>query len=583
MRALHGRPALSSLLLGYVALLTFFRMASLRGWDEAFYIGQLTSLFSDADLMLQNDLLAFPNQLPLRFRALTTIADSGALQNTFSIGPAVLHGSYLWPLLTFSERPVGPALQYGLAVGSMALLILTVLAMRRLLRRLGFTPTVADLATALSILGGPLALYGTRSYLTTHLPSALFTAGFILACSAWLETRALRHALLTGLLAGLLVINRWQDAVLVLALLPALAASWREPAHRDLRGFATATVVFLAIVSIQCRAWYIQFGSPLLVPQGPDYMNWTRPQVQALLVSTYHGLVPWAPAFAAGLLRLLWAWRRPGTDASRPLMIGFALVVPAMIYLSACPVDWWGGDSYGPRRLASLTPLAAIGLAHLLDPLSRRARAAVVVLVIGWMAFTTSAYFSNLDDLSVVFTGTTGRFNPRPADSYQSATWTDPPWSIPRVLRPGFTFSEKPKWSDRPLGVLAVFLVTCVAGLAWRGLARSPRAQRAALAAALTWLAFVLVVVCRAPNNALWNRQWRDVVRNQPFRTAEVAFPKGVDDAASFVLAVRAFAAGRGDEGDRFLARVEGRKYVGLDRESVLKLANGDTTRPRER
>ena len=72
---------LGSLLLGYAALLTFFRMAPLRGWDEAFYIGQLTSLFSDADLMLQNDLLAFDNSLAIRFRALTTLVDSGALHD----------------------------------------------------------------------------------------------------------------------------------------------------------------------------------------------------------------------------------------------------------------------------------------------------------------------------------------------------------------------------------------------------------------------------------------------------------------------------------------------------------------------
>jgi hypothetical protein len=54
-------PALRSFLLGYAALLTFFRMAPLRGWDEGFSIGQLTSLFSDSDLMLQNGLLAFKN------------------------------------------------------------------------------------------------------------------------------------------------------------------------------------------------------------------------------------------------------------------------------------------------------------------------------------------------------------------------------------------------------------------------------------------------------------------------------------------------------------------------------------------
>jgi hypothetical protein len=553
--------------------LTFFRMAPLRGWDEVFYVGQLTSLFSDVDLMLQNDLLAFDNPLAMRFRALTTIVDSGALQNTFSIGPAILHGSYLWPLLGLSERPIGPALQYGLTLGSMVMLIVTVLATRLLLRRLGFTPAVADLATVLSILGGPLALYGTRNYLGSHLPSALLTAGVILAGAAWLETGARRYALYTGLGAGLLVVNRWQDVVVLLALMPAWVACSRDPARRDLRGLAAASVLFATIISIQCRAWYVQFGSPFVVPQGPEYLRWTHPQILPFLVSGYHGLVPWTPAFAAGLLCLAWAWHRPGPGVRRQLMIGFALVVPAAIYVSACPADWWGGDSYGARRLASITPLAAVGLAHLLARLSGRARAVLAVLVIGWMAFTTSAYFSNLDDLSVVFTGATDRFNPLPADAYESATWSDPPWPIPRVLRPGFTFSQKPGWRDAPLGMIAVLLVMGVTALAWRGLVRSRGIQRAALAAALAWLVFALVAVWRVPDNTSWNRGWQEVVRGRPLHAPTIPFPRGVDDAASFVLAVRAYAAGRVEEGDHFLARVKEREYYRLYRASALGVA----------
>lgn len=43
-------------------------------------------------------------------------------------------------------------------------------------------PSVVDRATALSILGGSLALYWTRNYLNAHLLSAFFTAGVTMAC-----------------------------------------------------------------------------------------------------------------------------------------------------------------------------------------------------------------------------------------------------------------------------------------------------------------------------------------------------------------------------------------------------------------
>ena len=151
--------------LGLALLFVCFRIPSLVGWDEAFYVGQLTSLFADHDLLLQNDILEFQNPSPDKLRALTTTTESGALLNTFSIGPALLHSSYTWPFLMAARRPVLERLRIPLALGSMAFLLLTAFATDAFLRRLGLEPDAAELATGLAILGGPLALYGTRSYL----------------------------------------------------------------------------------------------------------------------------------------------------------------------------------------------------------------------------------------------------------------------------------------------------------------------------------------------------------------------------------------------------------------------------------
>src|SRR5262245_25217302 len=85
--------------IAFALLFTFFRMARLEGWDEGFYLAQLTSAAGDRDLLLQDDLLRIENELPSRLRALTVILDSGALQNTFSVGPPALHAAYTWPLL----------------------------------------------------------------------------------------------------------------------------------------------------------------------------------------------------------------------------------------------------------------------------------------------------------------------------------------------------------------------------------------------------------------------------------------------------------------------------------------------------
>src|SRR4030095_3688718 len=83
---------------GIVAVFTFSRLPA-GGWDEAFYIAQLTSAAGDRDFVLQDDLLAFPNTLEAKFRLLTVVTPQGALQNTFSVGPPLVHAAYTWPVL----------------------------------------------------------------------------------------------------------------------------------------------------------------------------------------------------------------------------------------------------------------------------------------------------------------------------------------------------------------------------------------------------------------------------------------------------------------------------------------------------
>src|SRR5215471_2997321 len=118
--------------IAFALLFTFFRMARLEGWDDGFYLAELTSAVGDGDLLLQDDLLRIENPLPLRLRALTVILDSGALQNTFSVGPPALHAAYTWPLLLGRAHPRLFPLRVLLALGSMALLAMLVIVSSRL-------------------------------------------------------------------------------------------------------------------------------------------------------------------------------------------------------------------------------------------------------------------------------------------------------------------------------------------------------------------------------------------------------------------------------------------------------------------
>lgn len=526
-------------LLGFAVLFTSFRMARLEGWDDAFYVAQLTSVPGDRDLLLQDDLLALWNPFPLRLRLLTTVTDEGALLNTFSIGPAVFHSSYLWPLVSSAPPGVPRGLRGALAVASMACLVATVLAMRATLRRIGHDPATASLAAGLAVLAGPLALYGTRVYLGSHLLTALFTALFLLAGLRWLDGARPRDALLAGVAAGLLTITRWQDVLLLVLLAPLVLprlASGGDEARRRWLGLGLAGLAFAIAVACQLLAWHLQFDRWLVMPQGPGYVQWTRPRLAPFLFSTYHGLLPWAPAFALGLAAAPFARRAPAG-----LRVGAALAVALSVYTCACVADWYGGESYGPRRLSSLAPVAAIGLAALLAPLARWARVAATVVVGAWAVFTLTALVSGFDDLSAALGGSPSRWHPT---GVVSGHWIDRPGEWPRMLRPGFSFSDRPRTPDRVVGLAAAGAVFVGTLGAWHALARSPRLQRVAVTGGAAWLAVAagfLAVAVRPSRPAL--APWRAVVTDGPAAPESFDAP-GLADAARAVAAAHAFQRG---------------------------------------
>jgi hypothetical protein len=551
--------------IAFLLLFTFFRMARLEGWDDGFYLSELTSAVGDRDLLLQDDLLRIENPLPLRLRALTVILDSGALQNTFSVGPPAVHAAYTWPLLVGRAHPCLFPLRVLLALGSMALLALLVIVSSRIAQRLGVPPALAPGGAVLAIVAGPLALYGTRSYLGSHLLSAVWAAVLLAAALRWLEEGHLRQAAAMGLAAGFLVITRWQDAVLAAGLAPSLLVALRDPAARRRRliGLALAAAAGAAAVSLQLLAWRAQFGAWTLMPQGPAYVSWTRPHL-AFFVSTYHGLLPWAPGLVIGLLAFAWAQPRLPRPTALAGKVGVLAGAAAVVYVSACVADWYGGDSYGPRRLSVLTPMVAVGLGHLLARLPRPARLAVAAAIVAWTVFTLTAFLSGYDDLRVALGGRPDPASPVSAASYEGARWLDAPRSWPKVLRPGFTFSDRPRNFDRAIGAIATLAVLLLVRAA-AAAARTARGQRVMVGLLAGWVAVAVAWTVRLPSNARADAAWRDVVAGADPEPRLEALPESVRPAAWTIHAVHAAARGNVPEERRALAHVDAVTAPGVD------------------
>jgi hypothetical protein len=521
-------------LLAFAVLLTLCRLPNVDGWDDAFYVGQLTSALGDRDLRLQDDVVLVPKAFSEKCRILTSVLPSGALVNTFSIGPAVILSPFVLGVVSSASPPPWLAFRSAAALAAMGLLVLTAFSCVRVVRRFGVAADDARLATGLALLSSPLALYATRYTLNAHTWGGLLLTLTLHQALIWLESRRPRNAAALGLAAGLACVNRWQDVVIVLPVLVGAAvvaarsgSPWRS---------GTALIAATAALTGACQllAWWIQFGTPVLLPQGSGYMRWLSPAVIPLVLSAYHGLLPWAPGLALGLGALALGRRTP----QRGLLAAAALGSLLTIYVSACPEDWWGRDSFGPRRLASLVPIAAIGLGLLLGRLSVRGRVLLALLLCGWAVVTISADFSGHDDLRLLLTGQPDAFHPADATARSGPTWRDS-WGGLHALKPGFSFSDAPRLSDRLLGIACVALLVIALRLALPLLASRAWAQRLAVGMALLVVAAWLQFLAFAPSDREWNAQWRDFLQAplEPARAqalpAEMAVARDVVSSAS--------------------------------------------------
>ena len=211
-------------------------------------------------------------------------------------------------------------------------------------------------------------LYLAPSY--SHALSVFVSGAFFLY---WWRTRHADRAATWfrwGLLAGVLFLVHWNDVVLAIPVFVVEAIRQlrgsgarhaRASIQRLLACASAAGLGFLLAASPQFGVWQYFHGRPW-VRHPVNYIDFTPEGLWGTLFSSRHGLFVWTPValFAvAGLFRLFRRERE---------LAGVCLAALLLLVVSNCAVrDWWGGASFGMRRLVSGTPLFALGFAVFLD------------------------------------------------------------------------------------------------------------------------------------------------------------------------------------------------------------------------
>jgi hypothetical protein len=249
---------------------------------------------------------------------------------------------------------------------------------------------IAGISVAAAMVGTPTLSYALFDPSQSH--AASFSTGSLLVAVTLLDRKRPLPLELLGLCLGFATMMRWQDGVLGAMLLPRLLEVIRT--HRmaggSLVGFSWKVLRSLlrlagpAILLMvpQMLFWKRIYGQWILVPPGPDFLPFWRPAVIQMLFSTWNGAFVWSPVLLVGLVGLF-------RLEDRRLRICILLAIVAHIYICALLLDWWGGRSFGCRRLVSLAPLAGLGLAILSHACLKRQAAFFglllsVVVCSGW-------------------------------------------------------------------------------------------------------------------------------------------------------------------------------------------------------
>ncbi|MEI7771394.1 MAG: hypothetical protein WCI67_15495 [Chloroflexales bacterium] len=330
------------------------------------YFAYVRSIVVDGDL-------SFANEYAVLWRgaAWSAIPATGLLPNPWSIGPALiwmpLYGLTHAILRTLPTpwSADGYSLPYvTAAMLTTALSVLLLLIVTYRICRRWVSPGAATLAVLTVFFCSTLWYYSMRLGSFAHGLSAASTALFLLAWVRLEEQESVSRWLVLGLAAGLVTLVYWACAVLLIlplvTLLHQAPVAWRTGGWRRLAAYiprlALAALAALLVFSPQMIAWAIIYGSPLIKPEATPSIVLVSHLAEILFAP--YGLLVWTPAMFVGAIGLTLLWRH-----DRWMMAGLLLSCGTYLFYNSIISDWHGSGAFGLRRLTSLVPWCAIGLA----------------------------------------------------------------------------------------------------------------------------------------------------------------------------------------------------------------------------
>jgi hypothetical protein len=219
--------------------------------------------------------------------------------------------------------------------------------------------SAVGLAVVFYWVGSSYLYYTMRQPLLAHVIGAFWvTAAVVAAARALGEwksgTRAPHWIAIFAASAGMAVITRPTNAVLIVFVLYLVYSGARANRHYDLLAISAGVVPLL----IQMIVWKRMSGSYLYYSYQDEVFDWRHPALVQTLFSTRHGLFSWTP-----LLLLSVAGFLQRKALSAPLVRVALLALVSLWVLNSSWDIWWFGAAFGGRAFVDLALVFVVGLA----------------------------------------------------------------------------------------------------------------------------------------------------------------------------------------------------------------------------
>lgn len=361
--------------------------SGIRGNDGVQNYAYLRSLLFDGDLDFSNEYNHYFQREPRWFNGEPLPRDpvTGRPINLYGVGSSLLWSPWVMGAHAIGRAAAAAGVEirldgysrlYGSAValGSWFYAGLGLVLLLRLLER-HFGTAAAFWATFITWMGTPLLFYMGFHGSMSHANSFFLLS---LLLFLYLGGDSVRRWAAMGFVAGLLVVTRFQDGILLCALAAGeglrLARRGRRAAPGEaggrLRRYAAFAAAALPPVALQLAAWNTLQGTPFSGPRAYMMQGTLSPffprHLFHGLFSPWHGLFHWHPFVLPGLLALLLV--RPFPPPLRAVALAGFL---AQAWVVGGWSVWWAGASFGQRMFISALPFLAIGLAAAARALSR--------------------------------------------------------------------------------------------------------------------------------------------------------------------------------------------------------------------